>query len=214
MSFGFLSLLHGTIAAAENVQEYSGAWTHRIAACTGLQSLRCVQSSILSDDAGFNVLTGPENTFHIPDAVSVLTCLTELVNGGSAGPLLPTNIYGLKSLNSLELCSCTADVTLGNGLTGLRHLARLKLTVCHTVEYVSDLRLRLDFNWAALDSLQQLSIQCDEFYCSQNMLDILAIKVLQTVEITNTKPGDTARSFALLVYELAKCRSDVCLKLA
>ena len=190
-----------------------------IAACTGLQSLRCVQSSILSDVAGFSVRTGPDNMFRIPDAVSVLTCLTELVlrhNGRSDGPLLLTNIYGLNSLKFLELCSCTADVTLGNGLTGLRHLARLKLTVCHTVDSVPDLRLRLDFNWAALDSLQQLSIQCDELYCLQSMLNILAIKVLQIVEITNTKPGDasTARSFALLVYELAKCRPDVCLKLA
>lgn len=190
-----------------------------IAACMSLQCLHCLWSSILSDDADCNVLTGRGNMFHIPVTFSVLTCLTELVmrhNGEPAGPLELTNVYGLESLKCLELWSSTADVTIGNGLTSLRHLARLKLTVSHmlTATDDSDLRLRLDFNWAALDSLQHLSIQCDEFYCS-HILDVLAIKGLQTVEITNTKPGDTStsRSFALLVYDLAKSRPDVCVKL-
>ncbi|KAL3135862.1 hypothetical protein ABBQ32_007418 [Trebouxia sp. C0010 RCD-2024] len=88
-------------------------------------------------------------------------------------------------------------------------------TVSHMLTDIdaSDLRLRLDFKWVALDNLQHLSIQCDEFYSSQSILDVLTIKQwsLQTLSRVILPPPDHLPCY---VYELAKRRPDVCLKLA
>lgn len=197
-----------------------------IAACTGLQSLHCLSSTICSEEAECNLRTGEDFCFCMPAVLSGLTCLTELVmtqNGPSQGPLDFSNIYALTSLQSFDFHSSSSSVSVSHDLTALKHLESLRLKVSNRTGSGFDdddgadsyLKLKLDVDWAALTNLQDITIEADNFRCRTNLVKLSEIKGLRTVEFTGSKPGDSSSStcFASLAYTLAKCRPDVHMKL-
>ena len=164
-----------------------GLHSRGVVGCSALEGMTCLESLLVTNlnQAASTTTdlccTGP---VQLPAEMSALTKLLSLeVVMATMDAQLIDPLYGLGSLQSLNVHTRGADSHVTRGLQALTCLTSLTL---HAGGYHNGWSLFLDTNWDGMKQLQVLDISCTGLDCTPSLLGLANIPSLRSVNISNT----------------------------